>query len=73
VSAVVRAVSVSDAPFWMWWLAPIGATALAAVVVAFTRRERRGPDRPDDSIEDYERFRRALAGVRQGRAPRGRR
>ena len=69
----MRAVSLSDAPFWAWWLAPVGVTAVVAVGAAIARRERRGPDRPDDSIEDYERFRRALAEVRQGRTPRGRR
>ena len=69
----MRAVSLSDAPFWMWWLAPVAITAVVAVGAAVAGRERRGPDRPDDSIEDYQRFRRALAAERDPQARRGRR
>ena len=69
----MRAVSLSDAPFWMWWLAPVAITAVVALGAAVASRERRGPDRPDDSIEDYQRFRRALAGEHRARGRRGRR
>ena len=62
--------SAADAPFWAWWLAPVGVTAVVAVVAAVGRRER-GPDRHEDTLDDdYLDFRRAMARVRQsGRRP----
>lgn len=46
----------------VWWLVPVGATVVAAVwvsVAAWWRRTR--GKRSFESIEDVERFRRALA------------
>jgi hypothetical protein len=64
VSQVLRAVSASDAPFWAWWLAPAGVTAVVAVVAAVARRER-GTDRHDTLDDDYLAFRRAMIRVRE--------
>jgi len=45
-----------------WWLVPIGATLLAAAWVTAAARWRRSRSRQAfGSIEDIERFRRALA------------
>jgi hypothetical protein len=45
-----------------WWLVPIGATILAAIWVTAAARWRRSRSRQAfGSIEDIERFRRALA------------
>lgn len=58
--------SVSDAPFWAWWLVPVLVTALVVSVVALSRRERR-PKHGYDAIDDYARFRTAMAHVRDQR------
>jgi hypothetical protein len=60
----VVALSVSSAPFWFWWLVPVAATVLVLVVVGVARRERRPKDGAD-TIEDYTRFREAMAQVRR--------
>ena len=60
----VVALSISSAPFWFWWLVPVAATVLVLVVVALARRERRPKD-GSDTIEDYTRFREAMAQVRR--------
>jgi membrane protein implicated in regulation of membrane protease activity len=60
----VVALSVSSAPFWFWWLVPVAATVLVLLVVALARRERRPKD-GSDTIEDYTRFREAMAQVRR--------
>ncbi len=58
----------SSAPFWFWWLVPVVATVVVAGVVVLARRERRPRD-GQDAVEDYTRFREAMAHVRaQGRA-----
>ncbi|GAA4346707.1 hypothetical protein [Angustibacter luteus] len=60
----VVALSVSSAPFWFWWLVPVAATVVVLVVVGVARRERRPKD-GTDTIEDYTRFREAMAQVRR--------
>jgi len=60
----VVALSVSNAPFWFWWLVPVAATVLVLLVVGFARRERRPRDGAD-AIDDYTRFREAMAQVRR--------
>lgn len=58
---------VSSAPFWFWWLVPVVATAVVAGAVGLARRER-PPRVGHDTVEDYTRFREAMAHVRaQGR------
>jgi hypothetical protein len=64
VSGVLRAVSATDAPFWAWWLAPAGVTAVVAVAAAVARRER-GTGRREDAMDEYRTFRRAMARVRE--------
>jgi hypothetical protein len=62
VAGSVRALSVSSAPFWFWWLLPVVATAVVVGVVALARRER--PRDGLDAVEDYARFRTAMSQVR---------
>jgi membrane protein implicated in regulation of membrane protease activity len=62
--SLVVAVSVSSAPFWFWWLVPVVATVVVVVVVGLARRERR-PRNGSDTIDDYTRFREAMAQVRR--------
>jgi hypothetical protein len=59
----VVAVSVSSAPFWFWWLVPVVATAVVVAVVGLARRERRPRD-GSEAVEEYARFRMAMAHVR---------
>jgi membrane protein implicated in regulation of membrane protease activity len=63
MSTVLRAVSVANAPFWAWWLAPAGVTAVVAVVATVAHRERRR-DRHEDAMDDYGDFRRAMERLR---------
>lgn len=65
---MVLALSVSSAPFWIWWLVPVVATVLVVAVVGLARRER--PRDSWDTVDDYARFRAAMAQVRK--ATRGR-
>ncbi|WP_426562139.1 hypothetical protein ACPPVT_16560 [Angustibacter sp. McL0619] len=60
----IAALSVSSAPFWFWWLVPVAATVLVLVVVGLVRRERRPRDGAD-TIDDYTRFREAMAQLRR--------
>ncbi|GAB3591236.1 hypothetical protein GCM10027446_08470 [Angustibacter peucedani] len=53
----------SSAPFWVWWLVPVVATLVVVGVVLLARRERRPRD-GYDTVEDYTRFREAMAHVR---------
>jgi hypothetical protein len=66
MSTVLRAASVANAPFWAWWLAPVGVTAIVALGAAVAHRERR-PNRHEDEMDDYSDFRRAMERVRGGR------
>jgi hypothetical protein len=61
---LVVALSVSSAPFWFWWLVPVVGTVLVLLVVRLSRRERRPRDGAE-AIEDYTRFREAMAQVRR--------
>jgi hypothetical protein len=62
--------SVSDAPFWAWWLVPVGITTVVAVGVAVAHHEWR-PRRHENALDDgYLQFRRAMARLRAGRGPR---
>lgn len=61
----------SHAPFWVWWLPPVLVTVVVAVIAALVRRERRRPVDTVRSVEDYARFRQALAESEPGR-PAGR-
>jgi len=65
MNTVLRAASVADAPFWAWWLAPVGVTAIVAVGAAVAHRERRR-NRHEDEMDDYGDFRRAMERVRGG-------
>jgi hypothetical protein len=56
-------VTLSSAPFWVWWLLPVVGTGLVAAVVRVARRER-GPRDGFDSVDEYARFRSAMAHVR---------
>ncbi|GAB3686960.1 hypothetical protein [Angustibacter aerolatus] len=58
------ATTLSRAPFWAWWLAPVLVTAVVALVVRLARRERR-PRGGADAVDDYERFRTAMSVVRR--------
>lgn len=53
----------SSAPFWFWWLVPVTATAVVAGILVLAWRERRPRD-GQDAVEDYTRFREAMAHVR---------
>ena len=64
MNAVLRAASLGDAPFWAWWLAPVGVTAVAALALAVAHRERR-PDRREHDLADYDAFRRAMSRIRE--------
>jgi hypothetical protein len=69
MSGVLRALSVSEAPFWAWWLAPVGITAVVAVGAAVSHRERHRHQRRarhGEVFDDYADFRRAMARVRRG-------
>jgi membrane protein implicated in regulation of membrane protease activity len=63
-ASVAAGVSLSSAPFWFWWLAPVAATVLVLAVVWLSRRERTPKD-GTDAIDDYARFREAMAQVRR--------
>jgi hypothetical protein len=63
-ATVVQAVSVSDAPFWAWWIAPVAVTVAVAVAGALARRDRRPRD-GFEAVEDYARFREAMTVVRR--------
>jgi cytochrome c-type biogenesis protein CcmH/NrfF len=62
VGASVRAMSVSSAPFWVWWLVPVVVTLIVVGAVALARRER--PRDRVDAVEEYARFRQAMSEVR---------
>jgi hypothetical protein len=61
---VLLAAGLSSAPFWFWWLVPVVATVLVLAVLALVRHERRPRDGAD-AVDDYARFRQAMAQVRQ--------
>lgn len=60
------AVSVSDAPFWVWWLVPVVVTVLAVLVARLVARRGRPRD-GFDTVDDYARFRAAMSDVRGSR------
>lgn len=45
--------------FWVWWLVPVVATAIALVIVALRNRERKPAD-ADSGMAELERFREAM-------------
>ena len=48
-------------PDWLLWLLPVPVATLGAIVwVSWTSRTR-GPQRPQDTVQEYERFRAALS------------
>ena len=48
-------------PDWLLWLLPVPLATLGAIAwVSWTSRTR-GPQRPEDSVQEYERFRAALS------------
>ncbi len=57
------AASVSSAPFWVWWLVPVVVTMLVVGAIGLSRRERRPRD-GFEAVDDYTRFRQAMAHVR---------
>ncbi|KQX69826.1 hypothetical protein ASD06_02065 [Angustibacter sp. Root456] len=61
--ALASGVSVSSAPFWFWWLVPVVLTLLVVAGVALARRER--PRKGVEAVDDYARFRQAMAQVRE--------
>ena len=48
-------------PDWLVWLLPVPAATLAAIAWAAWSGRARGPEKPADSVQAYERFRQALA------------
>lgn len=50
-----------SAPFWVWWAAPVAVTVVAWLVVLLAQRPREGATRKGESVDDYARFRQALA------------
>ncbi|HET8614766.1 MAG TPA: hypothetical protein VFL94_04505 [Actinomycetales bacterium] len=63
VSLPMSALSVSEAPFWFWWLVPVLSTVVVVAGVRWSRRDRRPTD-SDRSVEEYARFRAALGPER---------
>ncbi|MGL5829747.1 MAG: hypothetical protein ACRC0L_09295 [Angustibacter sp.] len=51
--------TLSNAPFWMWWLIPVVATLLVVGVLRFVVREYR-PRGSFRSVADFDRFRETM-------------
>ena len=48
-------------PDWLVWLLPVPLATLSAIAWAAWSGRARGPEKPADSVQAYERFRQALA------------
>ena len=64
MNALAQGLSVSSAPFWVWWAVPVAVTALVVAGVALAMRRERPRDGLD-AVDDYARFREAMAQVRE--------
>ena len=47
-------------PDWLLWLLPVPVATLAAIAWVSWSSRSRGPERPADSVQAYERFRKAM-------------
>ena len=64
MTALAQGLSVSSAPFWVWWAVPVALTVLVVAVVGLLVRRGRPRDGLD-AVDDYARFRQAMAQVRE--------
>ena len=47
-------------PDWLLWLLPVPLATLAAIAWASWSSRARGPQRPEDSVQEFDRFRAAM-------------
>jgi cytochrome c-type biogenesis protein CcmH/NrfF len=47
-------------PDWLLWLLPVPLATLAAIGWASWSSRSRGPQRPEDSVQEFDRFRAAM-------------
>ena len=50
-------------PDWLLWLLPVPLATLAAIASASSSSRSRGPQRPEDSVQQFDRFRAAMGGT----------
>ena len=48
-------------PMWLVWLSPLPIATLGAIAWTVWAGRRRGPERTEDTVQAYERFRAALS------------
>ena len=50
-------------PDWLLWLLPVPLATLTAIAWATWSSRNRGPRRPEDSMQEFDRFRAAMGGT----------